>query len=108
MKCIPNVGSKKSLLDLNSRRSKQKSVYFLCFGEDLTGRKLGNTISNVAQGLVMTDRLILPLFRLGNTFSRRLKPSLEKAIIACSDIFWLDYADNQNARIFDEATYAKT
>ena len=41
----------------------------------LTGKKLGNTISNVAQGLVMTDCLILPLFRLGVTFrSLKRKP----------------------------------
>ena len=72
-------------------------VCFLCFGDGLTGKKLWNTISNVAQGLVMVGGLILPLFRLGNTFSRRLKPSLEKAIIALPGIFLLDCADNQKA-----------
>jgi len=85
------------LLDLNSRRSPQKSVYFLCFGDGLTRKNLGNTISNVAQGLVMTGEPILPLFQLENTFSLRLKPSLEKAIIALPGLFWLDCAENQNA-----------
>ena len=39
---------------LDSCRSRQKTVCFLCFGDDLTGKKLGNDVSNMAQGLVMT------------------------------------------------------
>jgi len=61
---------KKSLLDVDSR-------LFSVFWGWLDGEKLGNTISNVAQDLVMTGGLILFLLQPGITF-RSLKRKLSR------------------------------
>jgi len=96
MQCLPNIGSKKAC-GMWIAASRDRKPFISCvLGMVWRGKNLGNTISNMAQGLVMTGGLILP-FPLGNTFSRRLKPSLSKAIIALPGIFWLDCAENQNA-----------
>jgi len=77
MKCIPKHRFKKNLAGYEQLLIVTEIRLFPVFWGWFDGEKLGNTLSNVAQGLVMTGRLMLLLFQPGNIFrSLKRKPSL--------------------------------